>query len=77
VMSIAILRAAWTMADVKYRDLLKQLKADGWETVVIRGSHRQLKHPIKRGRVTVAGRPNDDVHPKTLKSICRQAGWED
>jgi predicted RNA binding protein YcfA (HicA-like mRNA interferase family) len=65
------------MADVKYRDLLKQLKADGWEVVVIRGSHRQLKHPVKRGRVTVAGSPNDDVHPKTLKSIRRQAGWED
>ncbi len=65
------------MADVKYRDLLKQLKADGWEIVVIRGSHRQLKHPVRRGRVTVAGSANDDVHPKTLKSIRRQAGWED
>lgn len=57
------------MADVKYRDLLKQLKADGWETVVIHGSHRQLKHPVKRGRVTVAGSPNDDLR--------RQAGWKD
>jgi predicted RNA binding protein YcfA (HicA-like mRNA interferase family) len=71
------MRSAETMADVKYRDLLKQLKADGWEIVVIRGSHRQLKHPVKRGRVTVAGSPNDDIHPKTLKSIRRQAGWED
>jgi predicted RNase H-like HicB family nuclease/predicted RNA binding protein YcfA (HicA-like mRNA interferase family) len=41
------------MATVKYRELLKQLRADGWEVVVIRGSHRQLKHPAKRGRVTV------------------------
>jgi predicted RNA binding protein YcfA (HicA-like mRNA interferase family) len=62
---------------VKYRDLLKLLRADGWEIVTIRGSHRQLKHPTKRGRVTVAGRPNDDIHPRTLKSIRRQAGWED
>jgi predicted RNA binding protein YcfA (HicA-like mRNA interferase family) len=74
---IAIVRFVETMADVKYRDLLKQLKADGWEIVVIRGSHRQLKHPVKRGRVTVAGSASDDIHPKTLKSIRRQAGWED
>lgn len=65
------------MADVKYRDLMKQLKADGWHIVAVRGSHRQLKHPVKRGRVTVAGSPNDDIHPRTLKSIRRQAGWED
>jgi predicted RNA binding protein YcfA (HicA-like mRNA interferase family) len=31
VISIAIVRATGTMPDVKYRDLLKQLKADGWE----------------------------------------------
>lgn len=73
---MAIGRAAEMMADVKYRDLLKQLKADGWEIVVIRGSHRQLKHPVRPGRVTVAGHPNDDIHPRTLKSIRRQAGWE-
>jgi predicted RNA binding protein YcfA (HicA-like mRNA interferase family) len=65
------------MTDVKYRELLKQLRADGWEIVVIRGSHRQLKHPQKRGRVTVAGHPGDEIHPRTLKSIRRQAGWED
>ena len=71
------MRLVETMADEKYRDLLKQLQADGWKIVVSRGSHRQLKHPVKRGRVTVAGSPNDDIHPKTLKSIRRQAGWED
>jgi len=76
VLAIALGQWADKMADVKYRDLLKQLRADGWEIVVIRGSHRQLKHPVKRGRVTVAGSPNDDVHPRTLKSIRRQAGWE-
>ncbi len=62
---------------MKYRDLMKRLDADGWKVVAIRGSHRQLKHPEKPGRVTVAGHPSDDVHPRTLKSIRRQAGWED
>ncbi|HKG02967.1 MAG TPA: type II toxin-antitoxin system HicA family toxin [Conexibacter sp.] len=56
VIPIAIVRSADKLSDVKYRDLLKQLNADGWEIVVTRGSHRQLKHPVKRGRVTVAGR---------------------
>lgn len=74
---IVIVWSADKLTDVKYRDLLKQLKADGWEIVVVRGSHRQLRHPVKRGRVTVAGSPSDDIHPKTLKSIRRQAGWED
>jgi predicted RNA binding protein YcfA (HicA-like mRNA interferase family) len=39
-----------------------------------RGSHRQLKHPTKPERVTVAGTRSDDLHPKTTASILRQAG---
>jgi predicted RNA binding protein YcfA (HicA-like mRNA interferase family) len=61
---------------VKVREVLAMLRSDGWAMVVQRGSHRQLKHPIKRGRVTVAGDDNDDLAPGTLKSIYRQAGWE-
>jgi predicted RNA binding protein YcfA (HicA-like mRNA interferase family) len=38
-----------------------------------RGSHQQFKHPAKLGRVTVAGKPGADVHPKTLATILRQA----
>lgn len=59
---------------MKVRDLLKMLKSDGWFPVTTEGSHRQFKHPSKSGRVTVAGHPGDDVHPKTLKSILTQAG---
>ncbi|MBX3325474.1 MAG: type II toxin-antitoxin system HicA family toxin [Nitrospira sp.] len=29
--------------------------------VATKGSHRQFKHPIKPGRVTVAGKPSDDL----------------
>jgi len=39
-----------------------------------KGSHRQFKHPTKRGTVTVAGKPNIDVPPGTLNSILKQAG---
>jgi predicted RNA binding protein YcfA (HicA-like mRNA interferase family) len=59
---------------VKVREILELLGDDGWQIVTTRGSHRQLKHPTKPGRVTVAGKPSDDLHPKTAASILRQAG---
>ena len=62
---------------MKVRDLLGLLQRDGWDVDRTRGSHRQLHHPTKPGTVTVSGHPNDDVHPKTLKSVLRQAGLED
>ena len=50
------------------------LRADGWYLVATRGSHRQLKHAAKPGRVTVPGKPGDDLAPGTLNSILEQAG---
>ena len=58
---------------MKVRDISRLLRQDGWVQVAIRGSHMQLKHPGKPGRVTVAGRPNDDLAPGTLESILVQA----
>ena len=57
----------------KIRDILELLKRDGWIEIAIRGSHRQFKHPTKPGRVTVPGKPGDDVAPGTLNSILKQA----
>jgi predicted RNA binding protein YcfA (HicA-like mRNA interferase family) len=54
------------------------LKKDGWTIDRTRGSHRQLVHPIKPDTVTVSGHENDDIHPKTLRSVLRQAElWEE
>jgi predicted RNA binding protein YcfA (HicA-like mRNA interferase family) len=50
------------------------LEKDGWRLDRTRGSHRQFKHSIKSGLVTVAGKPNDDLGPGTLNSILKQAG---
>jgi len=61
---------------MKTREVLKRLREEGWVVVRMRGSHRQLQHPIKKGTVTVAGHPNDDLHPGTLRSIWRQAQLE-
>lgn len=59
------------------RDIIRRMEADGWEQVSQKGSHRQYKHPIKKGRATVAGHPNDNVEIGTLKSIYRQAGLKE
>ena len=58
---------------MKVREIIQQLLDDGWFLVATRGSHRQYKHPEKPGRVTVAGKPSDDVAPGTLNSILKQA----
>jgi len=50
------------------------LKTDGWFWIRDRGSHRHFKHETKSGLVTVPGKPGDDIHPKTLNSIMKQAG---
>jgi predicted RNA binding protein YcfA (HicA-like mRNA interferase family) len=61
---------------MKVREVIKRLEADGWHLVHTRGSHRQFKHPEKPGRVTIAGKPSDDLAPGTLNSIFKQAGWK-
>ncbi len=58
----------------KVKELIKKVENDGWYLVAQKGSHRQYKHPEKKGRVTIAGKPSDDVHPKTEQSILKQAG---
>jgi predicted RNA binding protein YcfA (HicA-like mRNA interferase family) len=60
----------------KVREIIKMVEAAGWEYIGSKGSHRQFKHPDKPGKVTIAGHPNDDVHPAILKSILDQAGLE-
>ncbi len=62
---------------VKVREVLRKLRKDGWVIERARGSHCQLRYPAKKGTVTVSGHLNEDVHPKTLKSVWRQAQLED
>ena len=60
---------------MKVRDAIKMIERDGWFLVKSRGGiHRQFKHPWKPGRVTIAGRPGDDLAAGTLNSIRKQAG---
>ena len=61
---------------MKVREAIRTIEKDGWRMVAQRGSHRQYKHPVKAGRVTISGKPNDDLYPKTAKSILQQAGLQ-
>ncbi|HXH38243.1 MAG TPA: type II toxin-antitoxin system HicA family toxin [Thermoanaerobaculia bacterium] len=59
----------------KVREAIRIIEQDGWYQVKSSGSsHRQFKHPSKPGRVTIAGKPSDDLAPKTFDSILGQAG---
>jgi predicted RNA binding protein YcfA (HicA-like mRNA interferase family) len=55
------------------RELIRELKKDGWYEVNQVGSHKQFKHSTKKGRVTVP-HPKRDIPIGTLKSVERQAG---
>jgi predicted RNA binding protein YcfA (HicA-like mRNA interferase family) len=59
---------------MKIRDVIKIIEEDGWFQVYQKGSHRQYKHARKKGRVTIAGHPGDDLAPGTLNSVFKQAG---
>lgn len=56
------------------RQVIKMLEDDGWEYCYTRGDHYQLKHPNKKGKVTVRGKASDDVDNFLLISIMKQAG---
>ncbi|MFT3940592.1 type II toxin-antitoxin system HicA family toxin [Rhodopseudomonas sp.] len=62
---------------MKVRDVILLIEADGWIHIDTRGSHRQFKHPRKPGRVTIAGKPSDDLAPGTFASILKQAGLKE
>jgi predicted RNA binding protein YcfA (HicA-like mRNA interferase family) len=55
------------------REIIEQLRADDWVEVRRTGSHRQFRHPVKPGTVTVQ-HPRKDVPHGTRRSIERQAG---
>jgi len=58
---------------MKVRDVIRLLEQDGWRQVRSRGGHRQYKHAIKLGRVTVPGQMADELPAGTLHSILKQA----
>jgi predicted RNA binding protein YcfA (HicA-like mRNA interferase family) len=62
---------------IKFRDLIQILERDCRSQVAQKGSHRQFKHPVKRGKVTVRGKLSAELPVGTWSSILRQAELED
>ena len=52
------------------------LEDDGWILMYTKGDHRQYKHPEKKGKVTVWGKPSEALSQFLLNSIWKQAGWK-
>lgn len=59
---------------MKVEDAIRLIEDDGWLLFATRGSHRQCKLLVKPRRVTITGKPSDEVRPCTLASILKQAG---
>jgi predicted RNA binding protein YcfA (HicA-like mRNA interferase family) len=59
---------------VKVREIIRMIEAEGWYLDRTRGSHRQYKHAVRPGVVTVPGKPGDDLAPGTQNSILKQSG---
>lgn len=58
---------------MKVKEIIKLIENDGWFLVRQKGSHRQFNHPTKKGTVTIAGKPSDDLPKGTQKNILKQA----
>ena len=49
------------MKTKKVREVIRMLEEDGWYLAYTKGDHRQFKHPIKKGKVTVNKKLSDDL----------------
>lgn len=59
---------------MKVSEIINLIENDGWFLVRQRGSHRQYKHKVKKGLVTIAlHKMSDDIARGTLNSILNQA----
>ena len=62
---------------MKTKEIIKLIEADGWYEVRQKGSHKQFKHSIKKGLVTVpVHRLSNDLSQGLEKSILKQAQIE-
>ncbi|MCR4747364.1 MAG: type II toxin-antitoxin system HicA family toxin [Clostridiales bacterium] len=58
---------------MRYREVVRILKKNGWYICDVSGSHVQFLHPVKKGRVTVPCH-NGDIKKGILHSIETQSG---
>lgn len=58
---------------VKYNELFKLLKTDGWYEVRQKGSHVVMQHPLKREQITVPYHSGKEVKKGLLSKLLKQA----
>ena len=58
---------------MKVKELIEIVESDGWYLERMKGSHRQFKHPIKKGTVTIAGKLSTEMPKGTIISVLKQA----
>jgi len=58
---------------MRSRQVIRKLEADGWREVRQTGSHKQFRHPEKKGTVTVP-HPTKELPIGTLRSISKASG---
>ena len=62
---------------MKTREIILLIEKDGWFEVRQRGSHKQFKHSVKKGLVTIpVHRMSNDLSQGLEKSILKQAQLE-
>ena len=59
---------------MRFQEIDRLLKRDGWYEVNQVGSHHQYKHPTKIGKVTVPEHSGKDINIYVVKSIIKQSG---
>ena len=58
---------------MKVKEMIEIIEYDGWFLDRFRGSHRQFKHPTKKGTVTIAGKLSTEMPKGTIISVLKQA----
>jgi predicted RNA binding protein YcfA (HicA-like mRNA interferase family) len=59
---------------MKSSELLRKLKADGWFEVRQSGSHKIMRHSIKKGEIVFPDHGSKEVPTGTMKAIYKMAG---
>lgn len=52
---------------MKVREVITLIEDDGWYLARTKGDHRQYKHPVEKGLVTISRKLSDDVAKRNLK----------
>jgi predicted RNA binding protein YcfA (HicA-like mRNA interferase family) len=56
------------------RQIISAIEAEGWYEVAQKGSHKQFRHPTRKGKTTIPVHGSKDVPLPVVKSIEKQSG---